>query len=206
MQHDLDHPPEDAVLPLDHWDLFRALWPSLCTGDRRALRLCCVAMRGAVDAHAVHVEGQTDSPVLRTATCARLDGVLTLTLRTMACLRGMLGPPGAHFPRLQSLRLLLVGDKDTLLSSCSPDLPCKHRARLIKGAPGRACAWAAARHALRARRGWDAPYHLLPPPPLIPTPFMRPSAGCCRDREPHRLRGHRQRLLPSHPPEPGASS
>ncbi|KAG1672504.1 hypothetical protein FOA52_002813 [Chlamydomonas sp. UWO 241] len=90
------------------------LWPSLCTDDRRALRLRCKTMRDAVDAQAgVVKQGQADSSpavvVLCPATCARLDGETTLTLRSTAFLQRMLpvAPAGAVFPRLQSLRLHL---------------------------------------------------------------------------------------------------
>ncbi|KAG1673938.1 hypothetical protein FOA52_015693 [Chlamydomonas sp. UWO 241] len=97
---------------LDHTVVFRALWPMLCTDDRRALRQCCSAMRDAVDAQTGIVEGRGESPVLCPATCARLHDVHTLTLGSMACLRRMLlvahGPEaGAVFPHLQSLRLHL---------------------------------------------------------------------------------------------------
>ncbi|KAG1660085.1 hypothetical protein FOA52_011151 [Chlamydomonas sp. UWO 241] len=91
-------------------DLMDALWSSLGTDDKCALRLCCKAMRDAVDTHASVLQGQNDAPVLSPTTCARLVCVNTLTLRSMACLRGMLvetPPPGAAFPRLQSLHLLL---------------------------------------------------------------------------------------------------
>ncbi|KAG1660084.1 hypothetical protein FOA52_011150 [Chlamydomonas sp. UWO 241] len=87
-----------------------ALWSSLDVDDKRALRLCCTAMRDAVDAHASGLEGQVDAPVLSPTTCSRLVCVNTLTLRSMACLRGMLvetPQPGEFFPRLQSLRLIL---------------------------------------------------------------------------------------------------
>ncbi|KAG1676943.1 hypothetical protein FOA52_014819 [Chlamydomonas sp. UWO 241] len=65
----------------------------------------------AVDAQAGCVEGQAESPVLSLAAFGRLHSVHTLTLRSMACLRRMLlvEPPGAVFPRLQSLRLRLGG-------------------------------------------------------------------------------------------------
>jgi hypothetical protein len=136
MQHDA-HPLPDGALPsLEHSvAVFRALWPSLCTDDRRALRLCSATMRDAVDAQASCVEeGQDEAPVLCPATCARLDGVHTLTLYTMACLRNMLlvapapgQEAGAVFPRLRSLRLRLVG---------APLLCTQLHARLIKGAPG----------------------------------------------------------------------
>jgi hypothetical protein len=118
MQHE-DPPPlgEHAPNsnPLDHSAVLLALWPwpSLCTDDRRALRLCCSTMRDAVDAQAGRVEqGQGESsPVLCPATCARLHSVHTATIRSMDCLRRMLlvAPAGAVFPRLQSLRLHLVG-------------------------------------------------------------------------------------------------
>jgi hypothetical protein len=108
MQDD-EHPGEIAPpSPLDHSAVLLALWPSLCTDDRRALRRCCTAMRDAVDAQADRVEGQADSPVLSPAACARLNGVHTLLLRSMACMRRMLlvapNQPlaGAIFPRLQS--------------------------------------------------------------------------------------------------------
>ncbi|KAG1656397.1 hypothetical protein FOA52_008807 [Chlamydomonas sp. UWO 241] len=96
---------------LDHMD---ALWPSLGTEGRRALRECCTALRDAVDAHASSLEGQDNAPLFSPTTCARLKGVHTLTLRSMACLRAMLvaspqQQPGAFFPRLQSLRLILDG-------------------------------------------------------------------------------------------------
>jgi hypothetical protein len=133
MQHeDLPPPPgEDAPpsFPLDHSAVLLALWPSLCTDDRRALRLCCSTMRDAVDATAGCVEqGQGESsPVLCPATCARLHGVHTATLRSMACLRRMLlvGPAGAVFPRLQSLRLHLVGHERQTRTphACAP---CMH--------------------------------------------------------------------------------
>jgi hypothetical protein len=89
--------------------------PSLCTDDRRALRLYSAGVRNAVDAQTdCVVQGQAESPVLCPATVARLAGVHTVTLRSMTCLRRMLlvAPahgPGAVFPRLQSLRLHLVG-------------------------------------------------------------------------------------------------
>jgi hypothetical protein len=119
MQHhdehsDPEHPGEILPLssPLDHSVVLRGLWPGLATDDRRALRQCSTAMRDAVDAQAGVLEGQDNkSPVLSPDAVARLAGVHTLTLRTMACLRGMLvSPPhpGA-FPHLQSLRLHLVG-------------------------------------------------------------------------------------------------
>ncbi|KAG1679786.1 hypothetical protein FOA52_012697 [Chlamydomonas sp. UWO 241] len=87
-----------------------ALWSNLETDDKRALRLCCTVIRDAVDAHASCLEEQGDAPVLSPTTCARLACVNTLSLRSMACLRGMLvesPQPGAFFPRLQSLRLIL---------------------------------------------------------------------------------------------------
>ncbi|KAG1663324.1 hypothetical protein FOA52_006283 [Chlamydomonas sp. UWO 241] len=94
-----------------------ALWPCLGTDGRRALRQCCTATRAAVDAHASGLDGgESDTTVLLSpATCSRLIGVHTLTLRSMACLRGMLvapphGQPGALFPHLQSLQLLLAED------------------------------------------------------------------------------------------------
>ncbi|KAG1672205.1 hypothetical protein FOA52_002906 [Chlamydomonas sp. UWO 241] len=62
-------------------------------------------MRDAVDAHASGLDGPNNAGALSPAACARLSGVHKLTLRSMACLRGML--TGAFFPRLESLRLLL---------------------------------------------------------------------------------------------------
>jgi hypothetical protein len=99
--------------PLDHSAVLRELWPLLSTDDKRSLRVCCTAIRDAVDAQAACVEGQAESTVLSSDTCARLHGVHTLTLRSMACLRRMLlvhdALHGDVFPRLQSLRLHLVG-------------------------------------------------------------------------------------------------
>jgi hypothetical protein len=134
MQHeDLPPPGEHAPLAtlLDHSAVLLALWPSLCTDDRRALRLCCSTMRDAVDATAGCVEqgeAELSSPcVLCPATCARLHGVHTATLRSMDCLRRMLlvGPAGAVFPHLQSLRLHLVGHerKTHTPHACAP---CMH--------------------------------------------------------------------------------
>jgi hypothetical protein len=86
-------------------------------------------MRDAVDAQAGCVEqGQGESsPVLCPATCARLHGVHTATVRSMDCLRRMLlvGPAGAVFPRLQSLRLHLVGQERQTHTrhACAP---CMH--------------------------------------------------------------------------------
>ncbi|KAG1662281.1 hypothetical protein FOA52_002170 [Chlamydomonas sp. UWO 241] len=91
------------ALPLVHADVMRALWHLLGADDRRALRACCKATRNAVERHASGLEGQGSAPVLSPATCARLSGVHALTLRSMACVRGMLGA----FPQLQSTRLLL---------------------------------------------------------------------------------------------------
>jgi hypothetical protein len=101
-------------VPLDHSVVLRALWPSLSTNYRRALRLCFRSMCAAVDAEAGCLEtgggaGRAESPVLSAATIARLSCVHTLTLRSMRGLRGMLPQPGAGFPHLQSLRLELVG-------------------------------------------------------------------------------------------------
>jgi hypothetical protein len=121
-EHEHEHPAPAAgeieILPplpspLDHSAVLRALWPSLSTDDRRAMRLCCATIRDAVDAQAGCVEEgqQAKSPLLSSATCARLIDVHTLTLRSMACLRRMLlnQPAGTVvFPRLQSLHLHLV--------------------------------------------------------------------------------------------------
>jgi hypothetical protein len=117
MQHEAPAPPPGEHAPpspLEHSAVLLALWPSLCTDDRRALRLCSSTMRDAVDATAGCVKQGKSSPcVLCPATCARLHGVHTVTLRSMDCLRRMLlvggRPAGAVFPRLQSLRLHLVG-------------------------------------------------------------------------------------------------
>ncbi|KAG1667413.1 hypothetical protein FOA52_004830 [Chlamydomonas sp. UWO 241] len=80
---------------------------------RRTLRQCCLAMRDALDAQTGSVEGRGESPVLCPATCARLHDVHTLTLGSMACLRRMLlVAAGGFFPRLQSLRLHLVGGRE----------------------------------------------------------------------------------------------
>jgi hypothetical protein len=107
MQHEAPPPPgENASSPLDHSAVLLALWPSLCTDDRRALRLCSASMRDAVDAQACVERGKGESPALCPATCARLHSVHTLALRSTACLRRMLlvapahGPGGAVFPRL----------------------------------------------------------------------------------------------------------
>jgi hypothetical protein len=112
MQHEAPAPPPGEHAPpgspLEHSAVLLALWPSLCTEDRRALRRCSTSMRDAVDATAGCVEqGQGESLlcVLCPATCARLHGVHTATLRSMDCLRRML----LVFPRLHSLRLHLVG-------------------------------------------------------------------------------------------------
>jgi hypothetical protein len=80
-----------------------ALWPSLDTDGRRALRLCCMPLRDAVDAHAGGLDCASNAPVLSGATCGRLSGVSTATLRSMESLRGM----APLLPRLKSLRLLL---------------------------------------------------------------------------------------------------
>jgi hypothetical protein len=116
MQHE-ELPPPGLLPPslLDHMD---ALWPSLSTDDKRALRLCCTEMRDAVDAHVIGLDGPRDATVLSQATCARLPIATALTLRSMACLRGMVPPqPGGGFPRLQSLRLLL----DEVRMGCALD-------------------------------------------------------------------------------------
>jgi hypothetical protein len=83
------------------------------------------------------VQGQAETPFLSGTSVARLAGVHTATLRSMACLRRMLlvapaqgGPAGAVFPRLTSLRLHLVGCA-CMHAACTPHLPCKHHARLI---------------------------------------------------------------------------
>jgi hypothetical protein len=115
MQHEMDHSAEDAVVelppaPLDHSAVLHELCARLGTDDRRVLRQCCASMCAVVDAQTGCVEGQAESPVLSPATCTRLRDLHTLTLRSMACLRGMI-QPGAFFPHLRSLRLHLVGAK-----------------------------------------------------------------------------------------------
>jgi hypothetical protein len=89
MQH--EHPPGGAPSPLEHSAVLRALWPSLCTH------------------HQLHGAGASPGQLASAfpATVARLDGVHTLSLRSMACLRRLLlvapsQPAGAVFPRLQS--------------------------------------------------------------------------------------------------------
>ncbi|KAG1657003.1 hypothetical protein FOA52_012004 [Chlamydomonas sp. UWO 241] len=100
----MQHEDELGAAPLDHTDVLRALWHHVPDpDDRRALRACCKATRNAVERHASGLEGQGNAPVLSPATCARLSCVHALTLRSMACVRGMLGA----FRRLQSTRLLL---------------------------------------------------------------------------------------------------
>jgi hypothetical protein len=123
-----------AEPPIDHSAVLRALWPCLSTDDRRTLRLCCATMREAVDAQASCVEEQAvvvplKPSVLCPATCARLDGVHTLTLCSTLCLRRMLlvapaQPGGAVFPRLQSLRLHLVRAE----ANAQLHAPCSMRA------------------------------------------------------------------------------
>ncbi|KAG1667965.1 hypothetical protein FOA52_008337 [Chlamydomonas sp. UWO 241] len=101
-------------------EVLRALWPHLDTDDKRALRLSCTVMRDAVDAQTDCVEEPPWGPwatVLTQVACARLSGVHTLTLRSMACLRDMLVEPPEPcvvFPRLQSLRLILAQGGMTL--------------------------------------------------------------------------------------------
>jgi hypothetical protein len=111
-------PPPGGASPLDHSFVLVALWPSLSTDDRRALRGCSTTIRDAVDALAdCVVQGQAESPApaLSGTTVARLVGVHTVTLRSMTCLRRMLlvapdhGPAGGVFPLLKSLKLHLVG-------------------------------------------------------------------------------------------------
>jgi hypothetical protein len=98
--------PSDAMQQLV--ESMDALWPSLGTDDKRALRLCCTPLCDAVDAQNSGLDGAINAPVLSPATCVRLSGVSTATLRSMECLRGMVVErQGAVFPRLQSLRLLL---------------------------------------------------------------------------------------------------
>ncbi|KAG1660388.1 hypothetical protein FOA52_007293 [Chlamydomonas sp. UWO 241] len=87
-----------------------SLWANLCADDVRALRACCSPLRDAVDAQVGaldHATSTADVHVLSAATCARLDGVNTVTLRSMACVRAMLVELPGAFPRLQSVRLLL---------------------------------------------------------------------------------------------------
>jgi hypothetical protein len=157
MQHDYLEPlPEDDVLPapLDHSAVLLSLWPSLSTKDRRALRRCCAGMCAAVDAHAGSVKGRAEAPALSSTTCDRLVSTHTLTLRSMACLRGMLvDAPGAFFPRLQSLRLHLVRAR----MATTPCAPCVHRGRVDRAMQARhACGGASSdalqtHHAMHAR-------------------------------------------------------
>ncbi|KAG1668964.1 hypothetical protein FOA52_001008 [Chlamydomonas sp. UWO 241] len=130
-QHD-EHSgePGETPAPLDHSVVLRSLWPSLVVDDSHALRLCCSSIRDAVEAQAGRVEGQAESPVLSSATVARLSGVHTLTLRSMRCLRGVLvlapPQPGA-FPHMKSLRLHLgaaaIGSADyEAITSAAPRL------------------------------------------------------------------------------------
>jgi hypothetical protein len=106
-------------------------------------------MRDAVDAQAGVVE-QADSSqiiVLCPATCARLDGVTTLTLRSMACLRRMLlvaPAAGVLFPRLQSLRLHMVRThacvQSPLMTQPHSSLPlCMHARLICHASTMRAC-------------------------------------------------------------------
>ncbi|KAG1661355.1 hypothetical protein FOA52_002469 [Chlamydomonas sp. UWO 241] len=114
-EDDVDPPPALEPSLVDHMD---ALWASLDVNDKRALRLCCTAMRGAVDARASSLEAS--DVLLSPATCARLSCANTLTLRSMATLRTMLvaPPKPGSFPALRSLRLILheggveIGDLD----------------------------------------------------------------------------------------------
>jgi hypothetical protein len=197
MQHD-KHPPaagEIALVPapLDRPVVLRELWPSLCTDDRRALRLCCVTMRDAVDAQAVCVEGQDEAPVLCPATIDRLAEVHTLSLRSMGCLRGM--QPGAVFPRLRSLRLHLVGDSSLAMHAWSAvQGPCRARSRTGPAAP---CSPRVAACTAAMRRAWAvrigvfpsamrACMHQLrvcPSPPLTDALCVHAitRAGCCCD-------------------------
>jgi hypothetical protein len=164
MQHDEQPPPAGEIAlvpaPLDHPAVLRELWSCLGTDGRRALRRCCAAMREAVDAHAGCVEGQAESPVLSLDACARLVGTHTLTLRSMACLRGML--LGAVFPRLQSLRVHLVGETGKTHNAMRSRTmhPCMRSMRDAWPGlhPGWSCmaVWAAAMHQLgRVACAWQ---------------------------------------------------
>jgi hypothetical protein len=128
MQHPPQPPAPGAALP-SLWDavVVRSLWSSLSGDDVRALRACCTPLRDAVDAQVGALDqgpnGAAGLPaaacygaaVLSAAACARLCSVSEITLRSMACLRDML-VPGA-FPRLQSVRLLLLNKVGTAASS-----------------------------------------------------------------------------------------
>jgi hypothetical protein len=114
----------------------------LCGDDVRALRACCTPLRDAVDAQVGALDQGIDgaaaagadtaaSHVLSAAACARLCGVSTVTLRSMACMRAMrMGEQPGAFPRLQSLRLLLstsrykVGEEGALMAAVRACAPC----------------------------------------------------------------------------------
>jgi hypothetical protein len=111
-------PQQQPVVPEDEpgpalEDAVRELWPCLDSQAISALRSCCTPLRDASDAHISGLDGPSnaDAPVLSAAACARLCGVLTMTLRSMSCLRGMqlVAPhPQPHpFPRLKSMRVLI---------------------------------------------------------------------------------------------------
>jgi hypothetical protein len=126
---------------------------------------CSSTIRDAVDAQAdCVVQGQAESQVLSGTTVARMAGVHTLTLRSMACLRRMLlaHPAGSVFPRLQSLRLHLVGIPPSCTSEQHARLGC---ARVPCSLP-RMGAWLLS--ALHDVRGGPS---LSPPLPLSPSPL-----------------------------------
>jgi hypothetical protein len=142
------------------------------------------------------LEGQGDAPGFSDAACARLHGINTLTLCSMTCLRRMLVGP-SQAPSLTCSRCACVWRWATQahVSPCAPE----------KGAPS--CAWLHARHLSRPAWSWDArlAWLALPAPPLSNTPCMRSRAGCCCDREPRRLRRHRQHGSLPHTPRPLSS-
>jgi hypothetical protein len=221
MQHEDPIPEPGAIAPspLEHSVVvLRALWPCMGSKERRTLRRCCANMRDAVDAQAGSVEGQAESPVLSAATCDRLVGIHTLTLRSMACLRGMLlDAPGAVFPRPVSApapggcaRPHHRAMRSTRAHTpCVPCVPCLIRyewpAAMQSAQSAHGCMDGRPLHALDGMRPPGPPLVLPPPSPLSNTPCMLiPNAGC--DRASRRLRGHRHHRSPSHPPQPAASS
>jgi hypothetical protein len=179
-----------------------------CTDDRRALRLCCSTMRDAVDAQTGCVEQGESSPVLCPATCARLHGVHTATLRSMDCLRRMLLVGGRRLPSPPVAAPSLGGSREAnalpMQAPCVPDLGSAHSSSMQPAVHGRmddhAHGRVAAMHGVGGTRACPAP------PPLSATPcVLQPSVGCCCDRKSHGLRGHRQHSSLAHAPESGAS-
>jgi hypothetical protein len=128
------------------------------------------------------VQGQDDAPVLSTDTVDRLDGVHTLSLRSMRCLRGMLvaPPQPGGFPRLQSLRLRLVGD-----GACAMRLHARLGVLMHHLGLGRPCGLAY--------------YTATAAAEVTPCTHTRLSAGSCCNRGSRRLPGHRHLSLPHAP-------